>query len=93
MISHYYLKQPGDAWKEVTETEYVQAERAAGFRAKDSLPQDKPATSSFGHSDGLQGKVRYDLKGALKPSFNAVEDKRPLWFGDNPPMDEPPSPV
>jgi hypothetical protein len=72
----YYLKGgPGANWREVTEAEFVQAERVAGFAPKPSLPQDKPATNGFVVAGGVQGKVRYDLRGTLNPVFNAVEEQ------------------
>ena len=42
--------------KEVTKQEYMEAERKAGFRSK--FPGE-PATSSFGSSEGVNGRIEY----------------------------------
>jgi hypothetical protein len=72
--THYYLRMgPQHPWREVTEETYVQAERDQDIYPDAGRPQDKPASSSFGVSGGVQGKVRYDLRGALTPSFKMTE--------------------
>jgi hypothetical protein len=74
MKALYYLKMgPGMPWQEVTEETYVQAEREAGFFPKGGMPKDKPATSSFSVVDGVAGKIRYDMRGAINPMFKQVE--------------------
>lgn len=76
MKATFYLKDgPGKPWREVTETEYVAAERAAGFQPKPEMPDGTHATGSFSIADGVSGKVRYDLRGVINPVFNAVEQK------------------
>jgi hypothetical protein len=71
MNATYYLMLGVGPWREVTEQEYVAAERSAGFHPKSGRPQDKPSTSSFSNAY-VQGKVRFNLRGSLKPSFKTV---------------------
>jgi hypothetical protein len=52
-----YRAGKDEAWEEVTKTEFVAAERAAGFHNTMGRP-DEPATGGFsGH--GVSGRVRY----------------------------------
>lgn len=51
----YFLSYLGME-KEVTKQEYMEAERKAGFRSK--FPGE-PATSSFGSSEGVNGRIEY----------------------------------
>ncbi len=44
----------GDRWVEVTKTQYIATERAAGFSGPDP---DEPATSAFMGLDGSAGSV------------------------------------
>lgn len=57
--ARYFLREGGGAWKEVTESEFIQAERRAGFFPK---PECGPvATSGFGNSLlKLEGRVDYE---------------------------------
>lgn len=53
----YYLSHPQLGEKEVTKEEFIQAERAAGFRSK-SGRDDVCATGGFS-GNGISGHVRY----------------------------------
>ena len=56
-LSSYSHPELDSEWKEVTQAEFVKAERAAGFHPK---PGCGPvATGGFGGSDGIEGKIRY----------------------------------
>lgn len=75
MKAQHYLKLGAGPWREVTEQEYVAAERSAGFHPKSSLPQDKPATSSFSKAGVVEGKTRYNLSGIINPVMRPVDVK------------------
>jgi hypothetical protein len=49
----FWLSRGGEPWREVTKTEYMQAEAEAGFHPKE---RGEIATAAFGHS-------RLELKG------------------------------
>ena len=54
----YFLKMAHqDKWDEVTKKQYVQAERAAGFRNTMGQP-DEPATAGFSNGS-INGKIVY----------------------------------
>jgi len=58
----YFLEFMGMK-KEVSKQEWIQAERAAGFRPKCSCERgqkcDHEATGGFGSSQGVQGSIQY----------------------------------
>lgn len=59
----YQLKH-GDVWRTVTINEFVQAERAAGFRNTMGRP-DQPATGGFS-GYGYVGSVKYGTDHACR---------------------------
>ena len=52
---NYYLEHPIFGKKEVTEEEWLQAERAAGFHSKNG---EGPATGGFRGHEGVSGSLR-----------------------------------
>lgn len=58
IVTHYQLQILGhpESLVEVTQAEYVRAERAAGFHPKHGMPLDKPCTASFS-AHGIRGSV------------------------------------
>ncbi len=56
MQNKYFLSYMGME-KEVTKAEYIQAERAAGFRSK--FGDKEIATAAFGSGEGVKGRVEY----------------------------------
>lgn len=57
--ARYFLKSEWEtSWTEVSEEQFVRAERAAGFRNIWG-PDDKPATGGFS-SGSVAGRVRYN---------------------------------
>ena len=61
----YFLKYRNEKEKEVTQEEWISAERGAGFRPK--LPTDDPrymkvcATGGFG-GNNVEGRIKYSLE-------------------------------
>ena len=53
---HYWLKADWGSWTEVTQAQFVAAERAAGFRPKPGL--GPVATGGFS-SGSIHGAIRY----------------------------------
>lgn len=57
MVEKYYLKADHQTeWDEVTRTQFIAAEQAAGFRSK--FGPNHPATGGFG-GGGMRGRVEY----------------------------------
>lgn len=57
-VSHrYFVKHKFGPWTEVTKSDYVCAERSAGFRNKYGLDHE-PATAAFSN-DTIEGKIKY----------------------------------
>ena len=61
MSLHYYIKRNGGAWAEVSEEEFILAEREAGFVPKSGC--GPLATAGFGINGpqgSMDGKIEYD---------------------------------
>lgn len=61
MSAHYYIKRNREPWKEVSQAQFIAAEREAGFTPKAGC--GPIATAGFGASgpDGsIDGKIEYD---------------------------------
>lgn len=77
MANRFFLRNgPSDKWREVTQDEYIQAERVAGFHPK---PGCGPfATAGFHGPNGVEGRLRYgehfDLDRRLELVFEGRED-------------------
>lgn len=55
----YFLTRKGEPEIEVTEAEFVVAERANGFYPEDGGDENKPATGGFGNSR-IRGRIDFD---------------------------------
>ena len=52
----YQVQLAGGRWRDVTKTEWVAAERSAGFHNTMGHP-DEPGTGGFGNSLGINGRI------------------------------------